>query len=210
MKTWRMSGHSALHYLCDMCRCRKRPCFVAEAKSAGVFTAALLGNLIEAWDTMADYYEGTTEFDNVVELLEKGFTDKERKAFWVGFDSMFPTVYKELTDRVIDIISASRENYKELSKEYIYEDYTGNASLCSSGSVAESIQALLNYAISDTNSFIFNGTIDACTMVEIYYLRVLELLSNTIIGGYIRWHYISMSDFYKELLLEQGRDVNEF
>ena len=68
-ETWRMSGHSALHYLCDMCRCRKRPCFVAEAKSAGVFTAALLGNLIEAWDTMAHYYEGTTEFDNVVELL---------------------------------------------------------------------------------------------------------------------------------------------
>ena len=209
-ETWRMSGHTALRYLCDMCRYKKRPCFVAEAKSAGVFTAALLSNLIESWDTMADYYEGAAEFDKVVELLEKGFTDKERKAFWIGFDSMFPTVYKELIDRVIDIISASRENYKELSKEYISEDYTRNALLCNSGSVVESVQTLLNFVISDTICFMFNGTIDACTMDEIYYLRVLELLSNTFIGEYIRWHYISMSDFYKELLLEQGRDIEGF
>lgn len=208
-ETWRMSGHTALRYLCDMCRCKKRPCFVAEAKSAGVFTAALLSNLIESWDTMADYYEGTPEFDNVVELLEKGFTDKERKAFWIGFDSMFPTVYKELTDRVIDIISQSRENYKDLSKENIYED-SRNAMLCGSGSVVEVVQSLLNFAVSDTICFMFDGTIDACTMDEIYYLRVLELLSNTFIGEYIRWHYISMSDFYKELLFEQGRDINEF
>ncbi len=209
-ETWRMSGHEALSYLCDTCRCKNRHSFVVEAKSAGIFTAALLGNLIESWNTMTDYYEGTPEFDNVVELLEKGFTDKERKAFWVGFDSVFPTIYKELTDRVIDIISQSRENYKDLSKESIYEDYTRNALLCNSGSVVESAQTLLNFAISDTICFMFDGTIDACTMDEIYYLRVLELLSNTFIGEYIRWHYISMSDFYKELLLEQGRDIDEF
>lgn len=209
-ETWRMSGHTALRYLCDTCRCKNRHGFVVEAKSAGIFTAALLGNLIESWDTMTDYYEGASEFDNVVELLEKGFTDKERKAFWVGFDSIFPTIYKELTDRVIDIISQSREDYKDLSKEYIHEDYTSNALLCSSGSVVESVQTLLNYAISDTISFMFNGTIDACAMGEIYYLRVLELLSNIYIGEYIRWHYISMSDFYKELLWEQGREINEF
>ena len=208
-ETWRMSGHTALRYLCDMCLCKNRHGFVVEAKSAGIFTAALLGNLIESWDTMADYYEGTSEFDNVVELLEKGFTDKERKAFWVGFDSMFPTIYKELTDRVIYIISQSREDYKDLSKENIYED-SRNAMLCGFGSVVEVVQSLLNFAVSDTICFMFDGTIDACTMNEIYYLRVLELLSNTFIGEYIRWHYISMSDFYKELLLEQGRKINEF
>ena len=107
-------------------------------------------------------------------------------------------------------LSQSRENYKDLSKESIYEDYTRNALLCNSGSVVESVQTLLNFAVSDTICFMFDGTIDACTMNEIYYLRVLELLSNTFIGEYIRWHYISMSDFYKELLLEQGRAIVGF
>lgn len=209
-ETWRMSGHEALSYLCDTCRCKNRHGFVIEAKSAGIFTAALLGNLIESWDTMTDYYEGTSEFDNVVELLEKGFTDKERKAFWVGFDSVFPCVYQELLTRVVDIISESREDYKELSKEYIYEEYTSTAPSDDLGSIKETVRSLLNFAVSDTICFMFDGTIDACSMDEIYYLRVLELLSNTVIGGYIRWHLVSKTNFYKELLLEQGRDINEF
>ncbi len=207
---WCIKGREAILHLSDTCCCKRRTIFVEEAKLAGEYTAARLYDFIEACDTMSDYYDGEPEFDSVVDLLREGFTNEERKAFWEGFDSIFPSVYKELTDRVIDIISQSRANYKELSKEYICEDYTRNALLCSSGSVVESVQTLLNYAISDTICFMFDGTIDACAMDEIYYLRVLELLSNIFIGEYIRWHYISMSDLYKELLLEQGRDIDEF